>query len=245
MTTQYSVFKPKVIEKVTSITLDEDIDITAEIEKQDQIFIGNSRINESIVFENNDPNSELYLLFREWIDSKTGKPKEKSRIRFITVDKFPDGCFFLKDTNNKKIKCYICEMKHRPGDKILRIAEQFYSGYVHCKTFFSAIGLDEEYKIEYQFYIVGYLERYDVYDKQIANHGVIRAAPGVRPLTLDMTPEWRAYQNYRLGIIHYAYTSDYKGKHSFPVKFIKLNIQGVDPHTKIVKLTLKKQLSFT
>lgn len=245
MTTNYCVFKPKVVEEVTSITLSEVIDIIPKIEEQDKLFVENSKIFESIVFENDDATNTLYLLFREWIDQTTGEPKEQSRINFISVDKFPDGCFFLKDSNSKKIKCYICEMKHRPGDKILRIAEQFYSGYVHCKTFFSAVGLDQEYQIEYQYYIVGYIEKYDYYEKQLESQGAIRPVPGVRPLTPAMTPELRAYTNYKIGTIYYAYTSDYQHKISFPTEFIKLDYQDTDTENKIVNLNSRKNLSLT
>ena len=51
MSSSYSIFKPKVIEEVTSIILDETIDITTDIEKQSSIFVRNEKIFAEMTFK--------------------------------------------------------------------------------------------------------------------------------------------------------------------------------------------------
>lgn len=242
MTTNFSVLIPKVINEMQVIKLDEIIEITSDVEKQDKNFLGNEKIFVEVSFTKHDSTNELFRLFEELeIDSGTGKPKERSRISFLKVNKFPDGCFYLKDSTNKRINCYICELKHRPGDKIKKISEQFYNGYIHCKTFFSSINLDSEYEINYKFLIVGYIKHYAEYEKQLISNGVTKASPGVKP---EDKHKLRAYRNYKKGIIKYAYVTDYSKSFEFPIEFIQLQFQGI-LNQNTVKLTESKILSFT
>lgn len=222
---RYNVFKENVVvEEESFIRFDEWIDITEDIKKQNDIFIESEKIYAEVTFEIQEITHKLYRLFNEApINKKTGKPGENSRISFMKKGKFPDGCFFLIDYKNKKIHCYICELKHRPGDKVLDIAEQFYSGFIHCKTFFAAICLDEEYEITYQYKIIGFVKEYEKYEKQLISNGVIKTPPGVLPTS---SHKLRAYLNYKSGKIYYSYVRDYSKKIEFPFEFIQLIDSG-------------------
>lgn len=231
---KYNIFKEKLVEEVECVILDELIDIKPEHEKQDSIFFNNKKIHEEVMFKTSKPSLKLFRLFMEAkVNRKTGKLGEDSRINFITVRGFPDGCFYIEDSEKKEIDCYICELKHNPGSHAVDIAKQFYMGLLHCKTFFSSIKFDEKYKIKYHFFIVGFLEQYEAFEKQIViPGGVVKAAPGVLP-----APNYKltAYKKYKECKIYFSYTSNHSESFEFPFKFIQLEKQESED-TDTVKL---------
>ncbi|WP_264989478.1 hypothetical protein [Lysinibacillus piscis] len=235
MVNNYSIFKANVLAEVSQIILDEKILVTPEIELQNTLFKGNESLLERVHFKKKNPNTRLIHLFQELpINKKTGKIGESSRLSFLNMDKFPDGCFFLMDEVTKRINCYICELKHRPGDKILDgIDKQFYSGLLHCKTFFATVKLDEEYTITYHFLIVGCIRLYDEYEKQPIVNGVPKPAPGTPPRKVR---EIRAYQQYKAGTIYFSYVKDFTSKFDFPFTYVQLNpIGNVDERTLVLE----------
>nr|WP_309099083.1 hypothetical protein [Fredinandcohnia onubensis] len=90
---------------------------------------------------------EIYQLFCE----ENAKDNEHSRIKFLEVDRFPDGCFVV--FNDTSIDCYICELKLTPTNKLKQLKEQLFSGYIHCKSLFSIMDIPIDITINYRFLV--------------------------------------------------------------------------------------------
>lgn len=218
---KYSVFKDSVHKVVEGVRITEYIDITAELKKQHNNFIGKEKIFVQVTVEKDDSTDYLVELFNEKKPGKDGRIKEGSRISFLDSNNFPDGCYYTVKKGRSEIDCYICELKHTPGHKLGIIAKQFYVAYMHCKTIFAAVKLDEHYTIRYHFEIYGFNERYEAFDMQPIVNGVVKTPPGVRPAFLH---ELKAYERYKKGEIYFSYTTDFSEADPFifQVKYIQL-----------------------
>lgn len=204
---RYNVFKDGIHNNVEEIQITEYIEITDEIKKQHENFKNHEEIYVQVNVEKGDETEHLIELFQERKAGKDGRIKEGSRISFLEANNFPDGCYYTIKKDSRRIDCYICELKHTPGHKLQTIARQFYVAYMHCKTIFAAVKLDEQYEIHYHFKVYGFNEFYETFEHQPIVNGNVKTPPGVRPAA---SHELRAYERYKKGKIHFSYTKDYR-----------------------------------
>ena len=201
---------------VDSLDITESIKVTEQIVKQHKGFANKESIHVKVTVKKGHSTIHLVELFKEKKTEKDGRIKEGSRISFLKPNNFPDGCYYTIKKDSNIIDCYICELKHTPGHKVQTIAKQFYVAYIHCKTIFAAVKLDERYDIRYHFGVYGFNKYYEKFENQPIVNGAIKTPPGVRPASI---PELRAYENYKKGKIYFSYTTDFSETDPFQFQF--------------------------
>lgn len=237
----YSVFKDNIVQEHEKIVISEKINVCSKIQKDDSLFLTRKTLIETIEIIKENPDLKLFRLFNDKFNDD-GKAIEEGRIKFLSINRFPDGCFLLVDAQNKKIKCYICELKHFACENIKLIAEQFYSGYLHCKVFLDAIDLENEYEISYEYLIVGYGKESARLEKQLLTHRTAKSPPGVKP---EPPHHVKAYQRFKeFNKICFSYMSDYSKSIDFVFEHISLKDKVEELDEEKVELKEKYIVKF-
>lgn len=238
---EYSVFRENIIQEQETIVISENISVNDKIKEEDELFQTKNTLIETIVIRKENPDLKLFHLFNDRI-SGDGRTIEKGRIKFLRTDRFPDGCFLLIDTMTRKIKCFICELKHSAGDKISLIAEQFYSGYLHCKAFLNAIDLERDYEVSFEYIIAGFKRESVRLEKQLVANGAVKSSPGVPP---NSHHEVRAYQRFKTAnTICFSYTNDFSRTFDFTFEHICLKDRVYDSNQESIELREEYIINF-
>lgn len=85
-----------------------------------------------------EDNSCLHHFFCE----QNARNREQSRIKFFSVDNFPDG-IFMKFNSDNRVEVHICELKKTPINNITRLSRQLLSGYIHSKLILNILDIDD------------------------------------------------------------------------------------------------------
>ncbi|WP_174879920.1 hypothetical protein, partial [Metabacillus niabensis] len=95
-------------------------------------------------------NGSLYHIFCE-----PSSKIEESRIKFFSLNNFPDCIFFKYDQEENTIDCYICELKKKPSNQLKKLKNQLFSGFIHCKALFSILDLNiEQINFKFPVYLI-------------------------------------------------------------------------------------------
>lgn len=236
----YSVFNEFIQNAVDSLDIIESIEVTEQIAKQQKDFANKESIHVKVTVKKGYSTIRLIELFKEKKPEKDGRIKEGSRISFLKPNNFPDGCYYTIKKDSNVIDCYICELKHTPGHKVQTIAKQFYVAYIHCRTIFTAVKLDERYDIRYHFCIYGFNKYYERFENQPIVNGEIKTPPGVRPASIS---ELKAYESYKKGEIYFSYTTDFSEENPFRFQFnyFQLEIGDSAVESNIVNLLYESE----
>lgn len=156
-------------------------------------------------------NGSLYHIFCE-----PSSKNEESRIKFFSLNNFPDCIFFRYDQDENIIDCYICELKKKPSNQLKKLKDQLFSGFIHSKALFSILDINiEQINFKFSVYLI------EDNNVEVEYNKLIRRGKKVTP-GREAT-ELSDFENWKQNKLIYS-----KGGYSFNINIDKYKMNKVN-----------------